>query len=142
MKTKLYAAYGSNLNHEQMSRRCPDAVFAGTAILKNHRLVFRGVADIEWCDGENVQIGLWKVTKKCMDALDSYEGFPNLYGREITDFETVNGSIDATIYFMLQDGYRPPALHYFKSILQGYIDCGLDTKYLYESVEQSINEMA
>ncbi len=39
---KLYIAYGSNLNVDQMSTRCPGARVAGVAGLPNYRLTFRG----------------------------------------------------------------------------------------------------
>ena len=37
---KYYLAYGSNLNLEQMSRRCPTARVVGKAQLENYRLAF------------------------------------------------------------------------------------------------------
>ena len=82
-----YASYGSNLNHEQMSRRCPKAKFIGIGQLLNYRLVFRGVADIEFNKGSVVPIGLWKITKDCLQALDMYEGYPHHYGRGITEIK-------------------------------------------------------
>lgn len=49
---KLYIAYGSNLNVDQMRYRCPGARVAGVSEMKNHWLTFRGnshtgVANIE-----------------------------------------------------------------------------------------------
>ena len=46
----LYFAYGSNLNHFQMKRRCKDSLFLKKINLKNFRLTFRSkyrAADIE-----------------------------------------------------------------------------------------------
>ena len=46
----LYFAYGSNLNHFQMKRRCKDSKFLKKMKLKNFRLTFRSkyrAADIE-----------------------------------------------------------------------------------------------
>ena len=46
----LYFAYGSNLNHFQMKRRCKDSVFLKKFELKGYRLNFRSkyrAADIE-----------------------------------------------------------------------------------------------
>ena len=46
----LYFAYGSNLHHFQMKRRCKDSVFLKKINLKNFRLTFRSkyrAADIE-----------------------------------------------------------------------------------------------
>lgn len=36
---KYYLAYGSNLSMAQMAQRCPDAVYVGTAELKDYRLL-------------------------------------------------------------------------------------------------------
>ena len=46
----LYFAYGSNLHHFQMKRRCRDSVFLKKINLKNFKLTFRSkyrAADIE-----------------------------------------------------------------------------------------------
>ena len=46
----LYFAYGSNLNHFQMKRRCKDSVFIKKINLKGFKLTFRSkyrAADIE-----------------------------------------------------------------------------------------------
>ena len=47
MAKKLYAAYGSNINLEQMAYRCPHSTVAGTAMLKGYELQFRHHATIE-----------------------------------------------------------------------------------------------
>ena len=41
-KKRYYIAYGSNLNVEQMMRRCPGAKPIGTAMLEHNILYFRG----------------------------------------------------------------------------------------------------
>lgn len=41
-KPRLYIAYGSNMNIEQMARRCPTAKVVGTAELEDWRLRFKG----------------------------------------------------------------------------------------------------
>ena len=46
----LYFAYGSNLNHFQMKRRCVESVFLKKINLKHFKLTFRSkyrAADIE-----------------------------------------------------------------------------------------------
>ena len=46
----LYFAYGSNLNHFQMKRRCKDSIFLKKYELKGYKLNFRSkyrAADIE-----------------------------------------------------------------------------------------------
>lgn len=41
MADKLYFAYGSNINLEQMDYRCPDATVVGPVVLENYELLFR-----------------------------------------------------------------------------------------------------
>ena len=55
----LYLAYGSNLNVSQMSSRCPDAIPMGGFYLPDYKLVFRGVADIEYEKGNAIPVGMW-----------------------------------------------------------------------------------
>ena len=42
MNGRKYIAYGSNLNREQMAKRCPDAKVIGSGMLKDYELLFRG----------------------------------------------------------------------------------------------------
>ena len=42
MESKLYLAYGSNLNLRQMAHRCPGAELLGYTYLENTRLIYRG----------------------------------------------------------------------------------------------------
>lgn len=132
---KIYAAYGSNLNHDQMARRCPAAEFIGTGQLRGYRLVFRGVADIEYSPGDVVPIGLWRVTPDCVRALDAYEGFPRLYGRNKCQiYRGAGKSTEAFIYYMNREGYGMPSQGYLQSIADGYEHCGLKLAYLREAV--------
>jgi gamma-glutamylcyclotransferase (GGCT)/AIG2-like uncharacterized protein YtfP len=136
--TKIYAAYGSNLNHEQMARRCPKAKFIGIGVLKNYRMVFRRVADIEYAHDSCVQIGLWRVTDDCIKALDSYEGYPSLYGKGNCSVYLGKGkSTKAFIYFMNSGEYEPPSDGYYQSIAQGYLDCGINLRSLENANRQS-----
>ena len=84
MAYKIYIAYGSNINTEQMSHRCPDARVIGTSVVPDHKLVFRGhtegaVATIEPEEGSSVPVLVWKISKRDEAHLDVYEGFPRLY---------------------------------------------------------------
>ena len=53
---KLYFAYGSNINLEQMAYRCPDASVVGPVTLEGWELLFRrgGFATIAPKEGEQV----------------------------------------------------------------------------------------
>ena len=60
---KYYLAYGSNLNKEQMARRCPDAEPVCGYIMMNYEPVFRrGFLTIEPKEGAEVPCGVWKIS--------------------------------------------------------------------------------
>jgi len=131
MNTYIYAAYGSNLNHAQMAKRCPNAEFIGIGKIKNHRLVFRRVADIEYDRGSSVPVGLWRITEACLKSLDAYEGYPSLYERDTFTVHKRNGStVDAIAYYMNSVSYSSPSMSYFGAINQGYLDCGISPEAL------------
>ena len=41
---RLYFAYGSNINLDQMAYRCPAAQVVGPVVLEDYKLLFRGNA--------------------------------------------------------------------------------------------------
>ena len=78
----LYFAYGSNLNHFQMNRRCKDSKFLKKINLKNFKLTFRSkyrAADIEPKKNSIVPGALFEISKIDEKKLDVYEDFPILY---------------------------------------------------------------
>lgn len=82
-RTRLYMAYGSNMNLEQMADRCRTAEVVGKGILKNYELLFRGarhgaVATVEPREGSSVPVVLWEIGAWDEVALDCYEGYPRL----------------------------------------------------------------
>ena len=82
----LYFAYGSNLHHFQMKRRCKDSIFIKKINLKNFQLTFRSkykAADIEPKKNSFVPGGLFEISKSDEKKLDVYEDFPILI-RNIT----------------------------------------------------------
>lgn len=147
-KVKLYVAYGSNMNLEQMHYRCPKAKLVGTGILKDYKLTFRGrhkgVANIEPCNDKSVPIALWKITEKCERALDLYEGYPNLYIKKEVEV-TVNDELKiAMVYIMAReytDMISPPTEYYFNVITRGYSDNGIDLKPLQIAHSECLSEL-
>lgn len=134
-----YFAYGSNLNKEQMHRRCPKAVAVGKLTLPKARLVFRGVADVIYDPKSNVPGGLWKITKTCERALDRYEGVASgLYAKRYIEISLVEDgervSRQALLYTMNRDYFAPPADWYASVIRMGYRDFGLDRAVLEEAI--------
>ena len=78
----LYFAYGSNLNHFQMKRRCKDSKFLKKINLKNFKLTFRSkyrAADIESKKNSLVTGGLFEISSSDEKKLDIYEDYPILY---------------------------------------------------------------
>tara|TARA_R100000742_G_C4277890_1_gene100135 strand:- start:1287 stop:1727 length:441 start_codon:yes stop_codon:yes gene_type:complete len=126
---KIYFAYGSNLNLEQMAKRCPNARQLGALYIPNWKLVFRGVADIEPTRNNDdlLPCGIWEITKECEKVLDIYEGVKRgLYRKEY-----ICGMMT---YRMNTTDIFPPARSYFNVILQGYQDFGLNTDHLFNSL--------
>ena len=99
MAERLYFAYGSNINLEQMACRCPAAEVVGSAVLDGYELLFRGnrsgygVATVEPLSGSQVSGLLWKLTPECERSLDIYEGYPRLYEKEDITVRTADGGI-------------------------------------------------
>ena len=126
----LYFAYGSNLHHSQMKRRCKDSVFIKKINLKNFKLTFRSTyraADIEFKKNSVVPGGLFTISKIDENKLDVYEDYPTLYkkyyfyyyGKKVMTYIMVNKS-----------PFKFPTNRYLNIVKRGYKDCNLDKKYL------------
>jgi gamma-glutamylcyclotransferase (GGCT)/AIG2-like uncharacterized protein YtfP len=126
----LYFAYGSNLNHKQMKKRCKDSRFIKKIILKNYVLTFRskyGAADIEKKMGKNVYGALYNISKSDERRLDIYEEYPTLY----TKMYFKNNNKLIMTYLMGKKTKRTtPTFQYFGTIKQGYTDCRINKKSL------------
>ena len=75
---KLYVAYGSNLNKQQMRHRCPSAKPVYTGYLNNWELVYRGsktgsYATIRRKKGDRVPVVVWGIQHSDERNLDIYE---------------------------------------------------------------------
>jgi len=130
----LYLAYGMNTNLDQMAGRCPGAVSLGRWDLANHRLVFRGPADVEYSPGDIVQCVLWDITKECELSLDRLEGYPSYYGKKFVPVTFHGMKHRAMIYQMNdQDGYYTPGNSYVWLLEEGYKAHGLDLDQIYSA---------
>ena len=126
----LYFAYGSNLNHFQMKRRCKDSVFLKKINLKSFKLTFRSkyrAADIEKKKNSIVQGGLFEISKSDEKKLDIYEDFPNLYKKF---YFYHNGKKVMTYTMVKKTPFKFPTERYLNIVKRGYEDCSLDSKYL------------
>ena len=120
MKKRYYIAYGSNLNIRQMLMRCPDARVAGTSVIEDYQLLFKGsktgsYLTIEPKEGSSVPVAVWSVSETDELALDRYEGYPSFYYKKelqipITGIRTGKVRVrKAFVYIMHEE--RPLGLH-------------------------------
>ena len=132
----LYFAYGSNLNHFQMKRRCKDSKYIKKINLKGFKLTFRSkyrAADIEKKNNSYVQGGLFEISKSDEKKLDIYEDYPILYkkyyftyyGKKVMTYTMVNKTV-----------FRYPTERYLNVVKRGYKDCDLDKEYLLKALSE------
>tara|TARA_B100000989_G_scaffold230066_1_gene176940 strand:- start:379 stop:780 length:402 start_codon:yes stop_codon:yes gene_type:complete len=126
----LYFAYGSNLHHLQMKKRCKDSIFLKKINLNNFRLTFRSkfrAADIEPRKNSFVPGGLFKISNSDEKKLDIYEDFPILYKK----FYFYHNSEKVMTYTMVKKTpFMYPTERYLNVVKRGYFDCKLDQKFL------------
>jgi gamma-glutamylcyclotransferase (GGCT)/AIG2-like uncharacterized protein YtfP len=126
----LYFAYGSNLHHFQMKRRCKDCIFLKKINLKDFKLTFRSkyrAADIEPKKKSIVPGALFKISKSDEKKLDIYEDYPILYKKY---YFYHYGKKVMTYVMTKKTSFRFPTERYMNIVKKGYKDCMLDNKYL------------
>ena len=150
MGERLYFAYGSNINLDQMAHRCPNAQVVGPVVLENYKLLFRsntrnaGVATIKPHKGRKVHGLLWKITPECEKALDLYEGWPRLYEKEDVTVRDSNGQEFTVMAYVMTDMCKEPALpsvYYYGGIETGYRQNGLPVSVLAKAWDNCVKEV-
>ena len=145
---KIYVAYGSNMDLEQMARRCPGAVTFDKGVVRGYRLLFKGSASgsyatIEPCEGAEVPVLLWEIGPRHERALDRYEGFPTFYQKRDVAVETEGGELTGMAYVM--NPARPfgaPDEWYYDVLESAYERFGFDKAILEEALDDSMAEAA
>ena len=146
---KLYVAYGSNLNKEQMKHRCPNAKFMGTGVIENYELQFKGslygaYATIAPKMGASVPVAIWSLRGTDEKHLDYYEGYRKdgycYYDKEKIRVHTANGdSLVGMVYIMdRKKDFGQPTDWYYEKVKEGYADCGLDQTVLERALQASM----
>ncbi len=117
----LYAAYGPNLDTDQMRARCPHSPSRGSGWLEGWRLTFGG-EDVGWDGalatvvedlGARVFVLLYDVPQRDEDTLDSWEGSDlGIYRKLRVRVQTLDGDVLAWLYVL--DAYEGglPSAHY------------------------------
>jgi len=143
MKTKLYIAYGSNMDEGQMAFRCPGAKLRGVSVIENYRLIFKGsktgaYAAIEKEEGQKVPVVVWEIEPTDEHSLDRYEGFPTFYYKEWMELDLDGEKVQGMAYMMDQDRkLGQPSYHYYKTLQDAYERFGFDKTILEKALEDS-----
>ena len=130
----LYFAYGSNLNHFQMKRRCKDSKFLKKINLKNFKLTFRSkyrAADIEHNKNSIVPGGLFEISKSDEKKLDIYEDYPILYKKFYFRYYS---NLVMTYTMTQKTPFTFPTERYLNVVKRGYKDCKLVNRYLIKAL--------
>ena len=131
----LYFAYGSNLHHKQMKRRCKDSIFLKKINLKDFKLTFRSkyrAADIEYKKKSIVPGGLFEISKNDEKKLDVYEDFPILYKKY---YFTYYGKKVMTYTMVSKTSFKYPTKRYLDTVKKGYKNCKLVNRYLKKALK-------
>lgn len=138
-----YFAYGSNMNHAQMKKRCGENgfKFIARAYLKGYRFVYDGhseyrkgaVANIVKSKRGVVWGALYEITETCLKKLDKYEEYPYSYDRKKVEVFTEDGKkFVAQVYLRKPRKPGTPSNEYRKIVLEGAKDCNLPENYIEE----------
>lgn len=125
MRTKYYFAYGSNMNLDQMEKRCPGAKPIAQGFLDGYELAFhRRYLDIVPREGGVVWGVIWEISKENEIALDFYEGYPEFYIKENVNIMVPSEGYeveDALVYIMAPQhkNPQPPTEDYLNGVLLG-----------------------
>ena len=131
----LYFAYGSNLHHFQMKKRCKDSVFLKKINLNDFKMTFRSkyrAADIEFKKNSIVQGALFEISKSDEKKLDIYEDYPILYKKY---YFTYYGKKVMTYTMTKKTLFTFPTERYLNIIKQGYKDCKIENNYLNKALK-------
>jgi gamma-glutamylcyclotransferase (GGCT)/AIG2-like uncharacterized protein YtfP len=131
----LYFAYGSNLNHFQMKRRCKDSIFLKKINLTNFKLTFRSkyrAADIEPKKNSIVPGALFEISKSDEKKLDVYEDYPVLYKKY---YFTYYSKKVMTYTMTKKTLFAYPTERYLSVVKRGYKDCNLDNHILKKALK-------
>ena len=152
MTKRYYIAYGSNLNIDQMSYRCPGARVVGTSKIPDFQLLFKGSKSgayltIEPKKGGKVPVAVWEVTADDELSLDRYEGYPNFYYKTEVEIPVIGISdrkvrkLKAFIYIMHEEHeIGVPSQRYVDICLDGYEAFGFDENFIYEALNISLED--
>ena len=135
----LYAAYGSNLDPQQMVQRAPHSPAFGTGWLRGWRLTFGGadlgcegaLATVVEEPGSDVFVMLYDVPRRDVRALDRWEGQAlGLYRKFRVRLETLDGNPLAWLYVLNDYEGGLPSARYVGIIADAAEQAGAPDDYV------------
>jgi gamma-glutamylcyclotransferase (GGCT)/AIG2-like uncharacterized protein YtfP len=133
---RLYFAYGSNMDSDQMAQRCPRAAAAGLGTLPNHRFLINrhGVATVVPGLGMQVQGRLWWLDPEDEESLDHYEGVARgLYRKVLFNVDLPRGSpARALVYVAADQKAGTPREGYLELVIAAARSVELPLEYIAE----------
>lgn len=137
MGARLYFAYGSNLDENQMEQRCPTAILHGLARVNGYKFIIngRGVASLVESPEDIVEGVLWWIFPYDERALDWYEGVESGHysGTTVQVEDLPSGeTVEALVYVATDVDYGTPRLGYLEIIIRAAERHGLGADYLEE----------
>ena len=86
-------------------------------------------------ENSEIETAVWAISETDESALDAYEDFPTLYRKEMFEI-TINGIPKQALVYIMNDGAKKalPCEAYFNCVLDGYVDCGIDTEQLFNAM--------
>ena len=143
-----YFAYGTNMNHKEMTHRCPTAKFIKRAALKDYRFQYeensqrnKGSAEnIIESAGDVVWGGLWDIHNSDLERLDRFEGYDDKISerKDVIVIDNDGEGYDAIVYYKKVGKKKKPGLEYENSVIQGAKDCGLPDNYIFKYLKTKI----
>ncbi len=133
---RLYFAYGSNMEQEQMNRRCRSHQLAGNARLDGYRFRIngRGVATIVPEDGAVVHGLAWSISRQDEAGLDVCEGVAGgLYRKEHVEIILADGDRAMALVYVASDSSKGKFWsEYVNRIIKAAKVRGLPPEYIQE----------
>jgi len=135
-----YFAYGSNINEQQMRKRCPESKLFGKGFLCDYQLDFTisdperwgggGCADVVSMPGGKVWGLIYEMGDKDEISLDNAEG--SRYRKIYKEIDIGNGKkIKAFLYEVIDKApFKKPSNKYLRNIKNGALEHKFNEEYI------------
>jgi gamma-glutamylcyclotransferase (GGCT)/AIG2-like uncharacterized protein YtfP len=131
-----YFAYGSNMVLEQMRRLCGwHFQVLGDGFLEDFKLGpdTRGYLTVQPKKGEKVYGVIYKVDQKCIDALDEFEGHPEVFVRTEVQLSDMSGQKYSGCVYMEKEEFFGGSFvkaEYLSRVIGGAKEHGLPQEWV------------